>query len=200
MGFVMSLPLSPDALATLFTEARTYGAWLDTPVPDDLLVDAWNLARMGPTALNSSPLRVVFVRSPEAKAQLKPLLAPGNVDKTMAAPVTAIFGYDHEFYEKLAKLAPHVDGLAMFAGKDGAIAATSQLNGSLQAAYFMLALRSLGLDCGPMAGFNAAEATTVFFAGTAIKASFLCNIGYGDATKLRPRNARLDFAEVATVI
>lgn len=196
----MSQLLTADALAILFTDARTHNGWLDQPVSDDLLARAWDLARMAPTAMNSSPLRLVFVRSAEAKARLKPLLAPGNVDKTMAAPVTAIFGHDHAFYEYMPKLAPHMDVKARFASDAAASAALASLNGTLQAAYFILALRSLGLDCGPMGGFDAAGATREFFAGTTIHASVLCNIGYGDVSKLRPRAARLDFAEIAQIV
>ncbi len=196
----MSAVLSSEALSTIFTEARTFSYWLNEPVADTLLQQAWALARMAPTAANSSPLRLVFVRSPEAKARLKPLLSPGNVDKTMSAPVTAIFGYDYEFYDHLPTLFPHVEMRANFVGNDTAIARTAQLSGSLQAGYFILAARALGLDCGPMGGFDAAGATREFFAGTAIQASFLCNIGYGDRAKLHPRNPRLDFETVARIV
>ncbi|MBX9634919.1 MAG: malonic semialdehyde reductase [Magnetospirillum sp.] len=195
----MTTPLDDKALNQVFLEARTHSKWLDKPVPEALLRQAWDLTRMGPTSANCLPARVVFVQSAEAKARLKPALAPGNVDKTMAAPVTAIIGHDLEFYEKLPKTFPQVDARSWFVGNDAAIQSTAFRNGSLQGGYLILALRALGLDCGPMSGFDNAAVDQAFFAGTAVKSNFLLNIGYGDAAALHPRNPRLDFAEACRV-
>lgn len=195
----MTTPVADSALDQLFRQARTHSRFLDRPVPDALLRQAWDLARMGPTAVNAQPARVVFVRSPEAKALLKPALAAGNVDKTMAAPVTAIVGSDFAFYELLPKTFPHADARSWYVGNEPLIAETAQRNSSLQGAYLILALRSLGLDCGPMSGFDAAKVDEAFFAGTAIRSNFLINIGYGDAAALHPRNPRLDFDEACRI-
>lgn len=195
----MTTPLADAALDTLFLSARTHNRFLDRAVPDALLRQAWDLARMGPTAVNCQPMRVVFVRSPEAKERLKPALAAGNLDKTMAAPVTAIVAQDMEFYEKLPKLFPHADARAWYVGNDALIAETAMRNASLQGAYLILALRALGLDCGPMSGFDPAAVDAAFFAGTAVKSNFLINIGYGDAAALYPRGPRLEFAEACRV-
>lgn len=195
----MTTPLAASALDQLFRQARTHSRFLDRAVPDELLRQAWDLARMGPTAANSQPARVVFVKGAEAKARLKPALAPGNVDKTMAAPVTAIVAGDLEFYEKLPKTFPHADARAWYVGNQALIAETAFRNASLQGAYLMLALRSLGLDCGPMSGFDAAKVDAAFFAGTPVKSNFLINIGYGDPAALHPRNPRLDFDEACRI-
>jgi 3-hydroxypropanoate dehydrogenase len=196
----MTTPLANEALDRLFRDARTHGKWLDRDVPDALLRQAWDLAKMGPTAVNSLPARVVFVRTPEAKDRLRPALAPGNVDKTMAAPVTAIVGYDLDFIETLARTFPHADARAWYAGNEPLIAETAFRSGSLQGAYLIVALRALGLDCGPMSGFDNAKVDAAFFAGTRIKSNFLLNIGYGDASTLHPRGPRLDFEEVCRVV
>jgi 3-hydroxypropanoate dehydrogenase len=188
------------SLDVIFREARTYSAWLDRPVSDQLLKDAYELAKIGPTSANSSPMRIAFVRSHEAKMKLGPCLDPGNVDKTMKAPVTAIIAYDIEFYENLPRLFPHTDAKSWFMGKPRAIEGTAFRNGSLQGAYFMLAARALGLDCGPMSGFVATKVDEAFFAGTPWKTNFLCNIGYGDASKLRPREERLNFDEACKIV
>lgn len=195
----MTTPVAEAALDQLFRHGRTHSRFLDRAVPDDLLRQAWDLARMGPTAANSQPARVVFVRSPEAKALLRPALAPGNVDKTMAAPVTAIVGADHEFYDKLAKTFPHVDARSWYVGNQSLIEETAFRNSSLQGAYLIVALRALGLDCGPMSGFDPAKVDAAFFAGTAVKANFLINIGYGDPAALHARNPRLDFEEACRI-
>lgn len=195
----MTTPLADTALDTLFLAARTHNRFTDRPVADDVLRRAWDLARMGPTAANCQPARVVFVRGAEAKARLKPALAPGNADKTMAAPVTAIVASDLEFYEKLPKVFPHVDARAWYVGNDALIRETAFRNSSLQGAYLILALRALGLDCGPMSGFDAAAVDAAFFAGTKLTANFLINIGYGDAGALHPRNPRLDFDEACRI-
>lgn len=192
--------LDDAALDLLFREARTQNGWTDAPVSDAELAAALDLAKMGPTAANSQPLRVVFVRSAEAKAKLKAVLSPGNVDKTMAAPATAIVAFDPKFYDHLPKLFPHADARAWFAGDPVGAETTARTNATLQAGYLILALRSLGLDCGPMAGFDAAAADAAFFPGGAAKSLFLINIGHGDATKLFPRSPRLDFAEMAEIV
>ena len=190
--------LDDGALDILFREARTHNGWLDKSVPDELLQQAVDLMKFGPTAVNASPLRIVFVRSAEAKARLKEVLAPGNVEKTMAAPVTAILGYDRAFYNHLPRLFPHADAKAWFAGNDAFADDTAYRNGTLQAAYFILALRSLGLDTGPMSGFDADKADAAFFAGTKVRANILVNIGYGDTAKLYPRSPRFAFHEIAS--
>ncbi|PKR58866.1 MULTISPECIES: malonic semialdehyde reductase [Thalassospira] len=192
--------LDSTALDLLFHGARTHTQWLDRDVDTDLLKQAWDLAVMGPTSANCEPMRISFVKSPDAKARLKPCLAAGNVDKTMAAPVTAIIAHDMEFYEKLPDLFPHTDARSWFAGKDDAIKTTAFRNGSLQAGYFILALRGLGLDCGPMSGFDNAKLDTEFFANTPVKSNFLINIGYGDAAKLHERSPRLSFDQGARIL
>jgi 3-hydroxypropanoate dehydrogenase len=183
----------------LFREARTHFKFRDVPVPDALLRQAWDLARMGPTSANCLPARIVFVRSAEAKQRLKPALAPGNVDKTMAAPVTAIVAHDLEFYEKLPVLFPHTDARSWFVGNEAMIQSTAFRNGTLQGAYLILALRGLGLDCGPMSGFDNAKVDEAFFAGTKVRSNFLINIGHGDSTALFPRGPRLEFDEACRV-
>lgn len=188
------------ALDVIFREARTYRVWLDRPVDDETLRQAWELAKMGPTSSNCLPLRVLFVRSAEAKARLRPCLDPGNVAHTMAAPVTAILAHDLEFYEQLPRLVLHTDARAWFVDKPELITSTAFRNGTLQAAYFLLAARAVGLDCGPMSGFDAAAVDREFFAATAVRSNFLCNLGYGDPTKLFPRAPRLSFDDVARII
>jgi 3-hydroxypropanoate dehydrogenase len=193
--------LDDQALDVLFRAARTHNVWTPEPVSDELLRRVWDLAKMGPTGANSGPARVLFVRSPEAKERLRPALSPGNVEKTMAAPVTAVFAYDLAFYEKLPKLFPHNPKMGEHFAKDPAGAeASAKLNGTLGAAYFMLAARALGLDCGPMGGFDRAKVDEAFFAGTSWRSNFLCNLGHGDPEKLHPRNPRLDFDEACKVI
>lgn len=192
--------LDAAALDTLFRDARTHNVWTDEPVSDAELAAALDLAKMGPTAANSQPLRIVFVRSAEAKAKLRPALSPGNVDKTMAAPVTAVIAYDPTFYENLPKLFPHTDARAWFVGDPVGAEATARLNATLQAGYLILALRALGLDCGPMGGFDAKTADAAFFPGGEAKALFLINIGHGDAAKLFPRSPRLVFDEMAKIV
>ena len=191
--------LDDGALDALFREARTHNKWLDQPVSEETLRAAWDLAKMGPTSANCSPARIVFVVSAAAKERLKPALAEGNVAKTMAAPATAIIGYDMAFYERLPELFPHTDARSWFAGNEALIAATAFRNGSLQGAYFILAARAAGLDCGPMSGFDNAKVDAAFFAGTTIKSNFLCNLGYADASKLHPRDKRLSFDEACRI-
>lgn len=192
-------PIDSTALDTLFMKARTYNDWSDKPVPAQLLEEIWNVARMGPTSANCSPARIVFVTSDEAKEKLRPCLMKGNVDKTMAAPATAIIGHDLEFHENLPKLFPHADARSWFAGNDDLIRETAFRNGTLQGAYLILAARALGLDCGPMSGFDKEKVNAAFFAGTSVKANFLCNIGYGTEKDLFPRSPRLAFAEACRV-
>jgi 3-hydroxypropanoate dehydrogenase len=196
----MSAAIDQAALQQIFLSARTHNVWQETPVPDELLLKVVDLMKLGPTSANCEPARIVFVKSPEGKARLKPFLSAGNLDKTMKAPVTAILGYDLEFYEKLPQLFPHTDARSWFTGKPEHIAETAFRNGSLQGAYFIIAARSVGLDCGPMSGFDQAGVTAEFFAGTPIKANFLCNLGYGDASALKPRLPRLDFDEIADIV
>lgn len=195
------MTLDKQTFDILFNEARTHSAWLDKPVDDALLRQAYDLAKMAPSSANCQPLRIVFVKSKEAKEKLKPCLDAGNVEKTMGAPVTAIIGMDMEFYEHLGKLFPHAkDARNWFAGNDELIAKTAFRNGSLQGGYFMLAARALGLDCGPMSGFNNDKVDAVFFAGTKVKSNFLCNLGYGDTSKLFPRSPRFTFDEACKIV
>jgi len=195
----MNATLDQTALDRLFNDGRTHSKFLPHEVPEALLRQAWDLARMGPTSVNCQPARIVFVRSPEAKARLKPALAPGNVDKTMAAPVTAIIAHDMEFHERLPKLFPHADARSWFAGNEGMITSTAFRNGTLQGGYFLLALRAVGLDGGAMSGFDNAKVDEAFFAGTPVKSNFLVNIGYGDAAGLFPRGPRLEFDEACRI-
>jgi 3-hydroxypropanoate dehydrogenase len=193
--------LSDESLNVIFREARTHSVWLDKPVDDALLAQVYDLAKMGPTSTNMCPMRVVFVKSKAAKEQLKPALSTGNVDKTMSAPVTAIIGMDVHFYEQLPKLFPHVDARAWFKDlPENVLEYMALRNGSLQAGYFILAARSLGLDCGPMSGFDNAKVDAMFFGGTTVKSNFLCNLGHGDATKLHPRSPRLNFGEACQIM
>jgi len=197
----MNHVLSDEGLNLVFREARTHSAWLDKPVDDALLGQVYELAKMGPTSANMCPMRIVFVKSPEAKEKLKPALDPGNVEKTMKAPVTAIIGMDVRFYELLPTLFPHADAKAWFKDlAENVLEYIALRNSSLQGAYFMLAARSLGLDCGPMSGFDNAKVDAAFFAGTPVKSNFLCNLGHGDATKLHPRSPRLSFDEACKMV
>jgi 3-hydroxypropanoate dehydrogenase len=193
--------LNNDGLDLVFRKARTHSAWLDKPVDDALLMQIYDLAKMGPTSANMSPMRIVFVKSQEAKETLKPALAEGNVEKTMTAPVIAILAWTSWFYEKLPKLFPHADAKSWFANlPENVLEYTALRNGSLQGAYFRLAARALGLDCGPMSGFDNAKVDAAFFAGTTVKSNFLCNLGYGDASKLYPRSSRLTFYEACQLV
>ena len=192
--------LSDAGLDKIFRQARTYRAWRDEAVSDVLLEAIYDLAKMGPTNANCCPLRVAFLRSTAGKEKLRPALDSGNVDKTMAAPVTAIIAYDLAFYELFPKLAPHRDGHKIYAGKPELIAETAMRNGSLQGAYFIVAARALGLDCGPMSGFDREKVDEAFFAGTSWRSNFLCNLGHGDPAALKPRAARLDFDEACQLL
>lgn len=191
--------LSDDALDLIFRSARTHDAFAPEPIDPALLRRVWDLARMGPTSANSQPCRVVFVVSPEAKAKLEPALSRGNRAKTMAAPATAIFAYDLEFYENLHRTFPQSDARGWFAGNEKVIRETAFRNGTLQAAYFIVAARALGLDCGPMSGFDNAKVDQAFFDGTPWRSNFLCNLGHGTGEKLRPRNPRFAFDEACRI-
>ena len=192
--------LSDQALNQLFREARTHNGWQQKPVDNDVLKQLIELVLLGPTSANSSPGRFVFVRTPEGKEKLRPALSPGNLEKTMAAPVTAIVGMDMAFYEHLPKLFPHADARSWFAGNDQAIADTAFRNSTLQGGYLLLAARALGLDTGPMSGFDGAKVDEAFFAGTTVKSNFLINLGYGDPSKLFPRSPRFAFDEAARIV
>ena len=186
-------------LDLLFNTARTRNGWLDKQLENGLLQEIWNLTRMGPTSANCSPARIVFVTSTQAKEKLRPALLGENVAKTMTAPASAIIGYDMEFYERLPKLFPHTDAKAWFVGDEELTFSTAFRNSTLQGAYFMMAARALGLDCGPISGFDNAMVDASFFTNSAIKSNFICSIGYGNDEKLHPRSPRLEFAEACRI-
>jgi 3-hydroxypropanoate dehydrogenase len=192
--------ISQDSINQIFSNARTHSAWQDKPVGDEILHQIYETMKWGPTSANSSPARIVFVKSQSAKEKLLTCVSPGNHEKTKAAPVTAIIAGDMEFYEKLPKLSPHVDAKAWFVGNKELIEKTVFRNGSLQGAYFMIAARALGLDCGPMSGFDNAKVDAAFFEGTAWHSNFICNLGYGEASKLFPRAPRLSFEEACKIL
>lgn len=211
----MGSRLNDDALDILFRKARTYYAWLETPVPDATLREVYDLAKWGPTSANAGPARFVFLRTQEAKERLRPALAPMNVEKVMAAPVSVIVAYDLKFYDRLSKLFPHNPGMQkLFANAPEVVEVTARRNSSLQGAYFMLAARALGLDCGPLSGFDNAKVDEEFFAAgkpcagceqeffaeAHVKSNFICNLGYGDPSKLFPRLPRLDFDEACLLL
>jgi len=197
----MKNAISEEARGQIFLEARTYNGWLDKPVTDEQLRQVYNLMKWGPTSANSSPARFVFIRSGAAKERLRSALSAGNVDKTMAAPVTVIVAYDLQFYEKLLELFPHKPAMRDLFGSNAQLGEeTARRNSSLQGAYFIIAARALGLDCGPMSGFDNAKVDAEFFPDGQVKSNFLCNIGHGDESKLMPRLPRLDFDEACTII
>jgi 3-hydroxypropanoate dehydrogenase len=197
---MINTPLDQACLNQLFLDAHTHNAWQDRPVADELLHRLYDTFRMGPTSANCSPARIVFVKSRAAKEKLAPALAEGNRAKSMTAPVTAIIGHDLHFYDKLGKLFPNAPDAPSWFNKDEATAYISAFrNSSLQGAYLIIAARALGLDCGPMSGFDNALTDKLFFAGTAIKSNFICNLGYGDASGVYPRNPRLDFDEACKI-
>lgn len=193
-------PLSEEALNTLFFEARSHNGWRDEPVSDDQLRAIYDRMKMGPTSANCCPARILFLRTPEAKERLRPALAEGNVEKTMSAPVVAIIGMDLQFYEKLPKLFPHTDARSWYVGKPEKIRETAFRNSSLQGAYFIMAVRSVGLDAGPMSGFDAAKLNAEFFPDGTVEVNFICAIGHGDPSKLFPRHPRLDFEEACRLL
>ena len=192
--------LDDHGLDLLFRTARTHNGWLPKPVPESLLREVFDLAKMPPTSANCSPMRLVFVITPEGKARLKPALSAGNLEKTMAAPVTAIIANDSRFYDELPRLFPHVDARPWFTSNEAFAAATAMRNGSLQGAYLIMAARALGLDCGPMSGFDHGKVDAEFFPDGRFKSNFLCNLGYGDPSKLFPRSPRFEFGEVCKIV
>lgn len=194
------MALDNNSLDALFRTARTHNGWQDKSVSDELLRQIYDLMKWAPTSANSSPMRVVFVKSAAAKQRLMPAMSPGNIDKTSNAPVTAIIAQDYAFYEKLPQLFPHADARSWFVGNQTLIDTTAFRNATLQGAYLILAARALGLDAGPMSGFDNAKVDQEFFAGTQIKSNFLINLGYGDAAKLYPRSPRLSFDEAAKIL
>ena len=195
----MSDIFNDAALDQLFRTARTQNAFQDRPVEDSQLRALYDLLKWAPTSANASPARFVFVKSAEAKQKLAPALSEGNLAKTLAAPVTAIIGFDLDFHEKLPYLFPHTDAKAWFDGPREGRHEAAFRNGSLQGAYLILAARALGLDAGPMSGFDPAKVDEAFFAGTAIKSNFLVNLGYGDPSGIFPRLPRLSFDEAARI-
>ena len=210
----MGTRLPDDPLDVIFRQARTFRTWLDKPVTDDILHQIYELMKWGPTSMNCSPGRILFLRTREGKERLRPALAPGNVDQTMAAPVTAIVAHDMTFYEKLPKLAPHNPrARSIFEDSPELTQVTARRNGTLQGGYFIIAARSLGLDCGPMSGFDNEKVDQEFFgagleakgvceeyAPGRLKSNFLCNLGYGDPARLYPRAPRLDFDEACKLL
>jgi 3-hydroxypropanoate dehydrogenase len=185
----------------LFHEARTHNAWQDRPVPDAKLCEIYELLKMGPTSANSSPARFLFLRTPEAKQRLRPALSAGNAEKTMKAPVTVIVAYDPKFYDALPRLFPHnQDARSWFAGSEALAETTAFRNGTLQGAYLIIAARAVGLDCGPMSGFDNAKVDAEFLAGRGWKSNFLVNLGYGDPAGLFPRSPRLSFEEACELL
>lgn len=210
----MASTLNEEGMDLLFRKARTQNGWLDRPVGEATLRQLYELMKWGPTSANSCPARIVFLRTAEAKARLLPALSPGNVEKTRAAPVTAIIAYDLRFYDRLPRLFPHNPGMRqVFIEAPQLVEVTARRNSSLQGAYFMLAARAVGLDCGPMSGFDNAKVDEDFFAAGKcegcdeeflaeghLRSNFLCNLGYGDPAKLFPRSPRLAFEEACTLL
>lgn len=192
--------LNDVALKQLFSEARSHNGWQDKPVTDEQLQEIYHLMKWGPTSANSCPARIVFIKSDEAREKLKACLDEGNIDKSMSAPVVAIVAMDLEFHNKLSKLFPHTDAKSWFEGKPEKIHETAFRNSSLQGAYMMLAARSVGLDCGPMSGFDKNKLDETFFPSGTVKSNFICAIGYGDEAKLYPRGPRLDFEEACEIV
>ena len=197
----MSGRLGDEALDIIFREARTHNAWKDEPVSDETLKELYELMKWGPTSANMSPARIIFVKSKEGKEKLAPALSEGNLKKTMEAPVTAIIGYDVKFYERLPELFPHApEAKTWFNWSDEWAEMNAFRNGSLQGAYFMIAARSLGLDCGPMSGFDMKKVDEIFFSRTSVKSNFLCNLGHGDPAGLFPRSPRLPFDDACSIV
>lgn len=192
-------PLDAKALAQLFHDARTYNGYLDKPVGNDQLTAIWDLMKMGPTSANTLPARIIWCISEEAKEKLAQLAAPGNSDKIRKAPVTAIIGMDLEFYEHLGDLFPHTDAKSWFVGDENRIAETAFRNSSLQGGYFIMAARALGLDTGPMSGFDNAAVDAAFFAGTKIRSNFISTLGYGDPATIFDRSPRPEFSRFNSI-
>ncbi len=196
----MSTPISITSIQQLFTQARTHHAWLDKPVTNGLLQEIYDLTKWGPTSANSLPMRIAFVKSKSAKEKLIPALMGSNADQVRAAPVTAIIAYDQKFFDHLPALFPAFDMRPLFTSNLAVSEQTAFRNSSLQGAYFILAVRALGLDAGPMSGFDNAKVDQAFFESSSWKSNFICNIGYGDAAKLHPRGPRLSFDEACKIV
>jgi 3-hydroxypropanoate dehydrogenase len=197
----MNAPLNEQSFRQLFSEARTQNGFLDRPVTDDQLKAIWDLAKWGPTSMNGLPMRLVFVKSAAAKERLKPALAEGNLAKTMAAPATIIVATDYAFYERLSRLFPAIAGARnLFASNKSLADTTAFRNATLQGGYLIMAIRAVGLDAGPMSGFDNAKVDEAFFLGTKVKSNFLINIGYGDPSKVYPRGPRPDFIEDCRIL
>lgn len=194
------MPLDDQSLDLLFREARSHGKWSDYPVSDDTIRELYELVKLGPTSGNGLPGRFVFIRTPEGREKLRPALSSGNFDKTMSAPVTVIVAYDPEFYEQLPRLYPQVDARSWFAGNASLAEATAFRNSSLQGAYLILAARALGLDAGPMSGFDNEKVDAAFLSHLGWKSNFLINLGHGVADAVRPRNPRLEFEEACRLV
>lgn len=192
--------VSDDALDQLFRAARTQNKWQEKPVSPTLLHALYDLMRMAPTSANCSPARLVFITSNAGRERIKPFIAPGNLPKVLTAPVTVIIGHDLEFYEKLPALFPHADARSWFVGNDKLIQTTAFRNGTLQGAYMMMAARAVGLDCGPMSGFDNDGVDKEFFANSSVKSNFICALGYGDPSGVFPRSPRLSFDEACQVV
>lgn len=195
----MNASVTPESIQQIFTEARTHHAWLEREVSDDVLSKIFDVARWGPTSVNSLPARFLFLKSQAAKTNLLPALSESNVQQVQAAPVTVVIAFDEKFYDELPVLFPAFDAKALFLSDPKLSAETAFRNSSLQGAYFMLAARALGLDVGPMSGFDNAKVDEIFFGGTSWKSNFLCNIGYGDPSKLFPRGPRLSFGQASRI-
>lgn len=195
--------ISDEALNVLFRDARTHNGWTERPVSDEQLHRLYELMKWGPTSMNCSPVRIIFLRSEAARLRIEPHLSPGNVEKTMSAPIIAIIGTDNKFYEYLPRLFPHSPALKNFfskASNSSHAELTAFRNCTLQGGYFLMAARAIGLDCGPMSGFDAQALDREFWAGSNIHTNFICNLGYGDRSKLFPRLPRLEFDEVCSVL
>lgn len=203
MSQTLERTLDTQALDIIFRAARSHNAWREEPVPDSTLKAIWDLMKWGPTSANCQPVRILFLKSRAAKERLKPALIPGNVEKTVTAPVCAIIGYDSEFYELLPRTFPHTDARTWFVGEKGPksnAAPTAFRNGTLQGAYFIIAARAMGLDCGPMSGFSNEKVDAEFFPDGRIKSNFICAMGRGDPTAIFPRNPRLAFDEACEIL
>ena len=197
----MNRVLEPDGLDQIFRSARTHNAFLDRPLADAELRALYDLLKWGPTSVNCSPARFVFLRTREAKERLRPALSPGNLEKTMKAPVTAIIATDHQFFARLPQLFPHNPGVIdAYKDNPGLAESTAIRNGTLQGAYLIIAARALGLDCGPMSGFDNAKVDSEFFAGTSLRSNFLCNLGVGDPEKLFSRSPRMTFDDACQLL
>ena len=189
-----------SALDSLFRDARTHYSWTDAPVSDEQLGQLYDVVKFGPTSANTSPARFMFLRTPEARERLRPALSAGNMDKTLSAPVVTIVAWDPWFYDRLPELFPHADARSWFAGNQALAEETAFRNSSLQGAYLMLAARAMGLDCGPMSGFDRAKVDEIFFGGNGWRSNFLVNLGHGDGTKLFPRAPRLAFSDTCVLL